>query len=220
MLERGYRLIHTESFESKFNETATPQIQQKWLDGVKLFADRSAVLKEVGKRSKVAEVGVGFGDFSNEILKMLEPESFVAIDLFNVSPNGKWGEPLTKTKLSHKEYFEKQVASNLGQTHLEIMTGNSWECLAQVSDDFLDYIYIDADHKYSSVKKDLSTASQKVKVGGIIQCNDFTHFDAHNLVSYGVPRAVFELLEQGKFQMTHLCLHPTGFYDVVLKRIS
>jgi hypothetical protein len=217
---KGYRLIHEINFEGKHHETKTLQIEESWLQDVKLVSSREAVLKELGSRNIIAEIGVGFGDFSCNLLRTFKPIKFVAIDLFNVTKDGKWGRALQESGKNHMSYFKQQVAKDLEETELIIKQGVSWEEIAKFQDNFFDYIYIDADHKYESVKKDISIAQAKVKLGGLLQCNDFTHFDSYNFVHYGVPRAVFELINQGNFKLTHLCLHPHGFYDVVLERIS
>ena len=214
----GYVLFQKKAFAYRAKQTETPAIRQEWLEDVKLVSSRYSVLELLPKAERVAEIGVGYGDFSKKIIQALEPNLFVAIDTFDGDENDKWGAPLKEHKMSHKEYYLYNVGLLNGQQTIETFRGLSWDGIAKYDDLFFDYIYVDADHSYECVKKDITAASSKVKVGGYMQCNDFTHFDTDNYVHYGVPRAVFELLETETYKMCYFCLAPNGFYDVVLQR--
>jgi hypothetical protein len=215
----GYILFQKKAFETKVKQTETPEIKQAWLDGVKLVSDRISVLRLLPKSARVAELGVGYGDFSKVLIKELQAQEFVAIDTFDGSPRDKWGEPLKVHQMTHHQYYLYNVALSQSACEIKTIEDWSWEGISKFDDAYFDFIYIDADHSYAAVKKDIEASAPKVKVGGYIQCNDFTHFDTDNYVHYGVPRAVFELLETGTFTWCYLCLATSGFYDVVLKRI-
>ena len=206
--------------QKKITESDVNIIKQEWLDEVVVVSDRKFVLQKLPKAGCVAEVGVGYGPFSREILRALEPQKFIAIDLFNGTAKDRWGKPLAESGLTHLAYYKAQLVDYLHEAELICKEGNSWEQLALFEDSYFDYVYVDADHAYSSVKQDIEVAKRKVKVGGYIQCNDFTFFDTHNMVHYGVPRAVFELLEEENYKMKYLCLQNQGYYDVVLQRVN
>jgi predicted alpha/beta hydrolase family esterase len=57
----------------------------------------------------------------------------------------------------------------------------------------LDFVFIDADHKYESVKADIAAWLPKVRPGGHIAGHDY-HSDWP-----GVQKAVDEVLGKGKF---------------------
>ena len=67
----------------------------------------------------------------------------------------------------------------------------------------LDFIYIDGNHAYDHIKKDIELAGQLVKKGGVI--------GGHDIGSLGVDRAVKEFCEtkQIKFQVEN-----NGFFSV------
>ena len=69
---------------------------------------------------------------------------------------------------------------------------NSWEAANEFRDESVDFIFIDADHKYESVVKDIQAWLPKLKVGGVMSGHDFTQPTA------GVKRAVQELLPEFK----------------------
>jgi predicted O-methyltransferase YrrM len=64
--------------------------------------------------------------------------------------------------------------------------GNSWESAERFQDKSLDFVFIDADHDYDSVRKDIAAYLPKVKPGGVISGHDY------NNVWEGLRRAVDE----------------------------
>jgi len=64
--------------------------------------------------------------------------------------------------------------------------------MAAFPDPPFDFIYIDADHAYEGVVKDLAQAERKLKDDGWIVCNDYTLFSPLENIKYGVYRAVNE----------------------------
>jgi hypothetical protein len=215
----GYWLFQKKAFGDKVKRTETPKIEQEWLNDVQLISDRKAVLHKLPKMNKMAEVGVGYGDFSKTLIGILQPSEFVAIDTFDGDASDKWGKPLQEHNMTHLNYYLHNTdAKNLPCT-LSTIQGLSWEVLSGFETDYFDYIYIDADHSYDCVKKDITAAASRIKLGGYMQCNDFTHFDTDNMVHYGVPRAVLELVQTGTYKMRYLCLETRGYYDVVLQRV-
>lgn len=47
------------------------------------------------------------------------------------------------------------------------------ECVNEFPDKYFDFVYIDADHSYQSVKNDILAWSSKVKDGGILAGHDY-----------------------------------------------
>lgn len=62
------------------------------------------------------------------------------------------------------------------------------------ADNSLDFVFIDAQHDYDSVRADILAWWPKVKLGGIIAGHDYNTGPDENGVDYGVGRAVRELL--------------------------
>lgn len=71
-------------------------------------------------------------------------------------------------------------------TKTTIITGQSSDVHSYLPDN-LDFIYIDGDHSYSAVKKDIELYYPKVREGGILGGHDFC------ANQQGVVRAVMEL---------------------------
>lgn len=78
------------------------------------------------------------------------------------------------------------------------------EALKDFSDDFLDFVYIDANHEFDYCCPDIIFWSQKVRSGGIVACHDYFHHvrggvvhavnaytASHNIQPWYVTREVF-----------------------------
>ena len=82
----------------------------------------------------------------------------------------------------------------------------------------LDLVYLDADHSYDAAKKDIEILKDIVKPGGLFVFNDFTMFSVHEMLFYGVARAVTEFIIKEKWQVIGLALDEWNFYDIALKK--
>ena len=60
-------------------------------------------------------------------------------------------------------------------------------------------------------------AASKVKPGGYLVFNDFTHMDPF-LGAYGVHRAVVDFALRHGWPFVRWAYHPQGLYDVALQR--
>jgi len=72
------------------------------------------------------------------------------------------------------------------KNRLIVLKGDSEKMAEKVPDGTLDFVFIDADHRYPAVVKDLAAWTPKLKAGGIL-CGHDIHFE-------GVKRAVDELI--------------------------
>lgn len=61
--------------------------------------------------------------------------------------------------------------------NMTIHKGLSYDMIKEIPDNSLDLCFIDADHRYSSVYKDIELCLPKVKKGGILCGHDFDDFD-------------------------------------------
>jgi predicted O-methyltransferase YrrM len=84
--------------------------------------------------------------------------------------------------------FRKEIDAGLVVVH----RGMSWDVAESFEDDSLDWVYIDADHSYESVRRDLAAYLPKVKAGGLITGDDY--FRGQGWWGDGVVRAVDELI--------------------------
>lgn len=142
----------------------------------KMNFDRVGMLEHIksklGDNLIVAEVGCYQGDFSKEILKNLTPKEFHMVD--------SWGRHLPQYKdyrfLEKNDGWEKlydEIKRNFNLKNVCIHRKQSMECVNEFPDKYFDFVYIDADHSYQSVKNDILAWSRKVKDGGILSGHDY-----------------------------------------------
>lgn len=75
--------------------------------------------------------------------------------------------------------------------YISTIKGNSHEVHEMFADKSIDFLYIDGDHSYQGIKKDIELWYPKVKPGGIIAGHDF--IDDYNM---GVVQAVKEFFTE------------------------
>jgi hypothetical protein len=67
-------------------------------------------------------------------------------------------------------------------------------------DEYFDWIYIDANHKYKYIKENLHIWTPKVKVGGLITGHDYGNKNEKRK-KWGITKAVNEFVEENTFNL-------------------
>jgi hypothetical protein len=189
--------------------------------GCKVFANRLDAIKSLPKGLRMAEVGVLFGDFSQEILLNLRPEFLDCFDIFNSHEFPLiWGRPTTEIfcGLSHEEWFKEKFISEINNSQVRVYTGDSSTLLSKQPDKFYDVIYLDGDHNYEGVLKDTYEAIKKVKDDGFLIFNDYIMFDHIAMYKYGVVEVVNDLVRNQGWKFHWIALQNQMFMDVCLVR--
>jgi len=134
----------------------------------------------------MAEIGCFSGQstevFAERVTKLIAVDSWDDATLLGNTALKQY--PMANVKLC----FEDRMA-RFGEK-VFVMHGPSVEMAKQVPDASLDFVYIDADHRYAAVRADIIAWKPKVKAGGFIGGHDY------NEQNWGpqVSRAVQELL--------------------------
>lgn len=138
-----------------------------------------------------AEVGCLRGEFSRHLSKYYKGV-ILCIDSFTGEPNMP-DDPLVEDK----------CRKNIEGTKCELIKGFSVDVARATSDGLLDWVYIDADHTYKSVKEDLNAWFPKVRKGGVISGHDYVHY-LKNGYTFGVIEAVDEFVKEHGYQLGEL----------------
>lgn len=137
---------------------------------------RGFLLRFLPPGSAGCEIGVWEGDFSAEILRVVRPSRLVLIDpwLFQPEFAGAWyGGSLMKSQAEMDLVCERVHARFAGKSGLEILRGKTEEVEAAVAPGSLDWVYIDGNHDYAHVRRDLAFARRAVKPGGLVLGDDY-----------------------------------------------
>lgn len=133
-----------------------------------------------------AEIGCARGQTTMSLLQACPKLKMIAVDLWQPVPEEVGGGR------QYKDWNFKSIEQTFKErtrpfTHrLQVLKGISWEMADKVEDESLDFVFIDADHEYESVKKDIRAWVPKLKPTGILNGHD-THFPE-------VVKAIDELL--------------------------
>ena len=117
--------------------------------------------------TKGAEIGVRQGHFSEVICKANPGVQHMCVDI--------WGEYYH----FDREYGQSNLAKckrRLAPYSVRFVNKPSVEAALEVEDESLDYVYIDADHRFDWVMEDLIAWGRKVRPGGIVSGHDYYRF--------------------------------------------
>jgi len=132
-----------------------------------------------------AEIGCHRGATTSALLRRNPDLKLIAVDLWADSGSVQYKDWNFK---SSKSSFDARV--RLYTQRVIVLQGLSWEMAEKVNDNSLDFVFIDADHEYESVVKDIKAWTPKVKDDGFVTGHD-THFK-------GVYEAINELIPNWK----------------------
>jgi hypothetical protein len=179
-----------------------PMLEDRHLANCRVVASRKKIIQGMPKGGRIAEVGVLTGDFSQILLKECSPNKLHLID-----------------KDLHTHKIHQRFSSQIKSGKVELHEGLSWRILKNFKNQYFDFIYIDADHSYEGVKKDIMVAKQKIQRDGYLIFNDYTYWSPVECIPYGVIRAVNELCLEEEWQIVFFSLDPYMYCDVVIRRM-
>ena len=203
---------------------AAAALPERLLRNARVLPDRYALLPLLPRGRVFVEVGVATGDFSAEILRVCQPSRFVAIDdfRFHTWPMRWAGRPVEEifAGRTHVEYYRARFAAEIASDRVLVMQDDSARALENLGDGTIDVVYLDADHAYESVRRELAVVRRKLRPDGVIVLNDYTMIDVvgPDMAPYGVIQAAHEFMVEHGWEMTHLALQPYMYCDVAIRR--
>ncbi|MFB6352398.1 MAG: class I SAM-dependent methyltransferase [Bradymonadaceae bacterium] len=157
---------------------------------------RYFLLDRMPDEAVCAEIGVWRGEFSRQILKYTNPETLYLIDPWEYQPefpDRQYGGAVADEQMEMDGMYRTVHRRFGGRNDVEILRKYSREALAIFEDDALDWVYIDGNHFYEYVKRDLEMSLEKVRPGGFVTGDDYEWGDEHD---YPVKRAVNEIVAE------------------------
>ncbi len=151
------------------------QLKPKMASPIRLNIKRyqmNHLFKELGF-SKGAEIGVARGHFSEELCRVNPNLKMHCIDI--------WADP-------DKTIFA-EAKKRLAPLNCKLIRKSSMEAVKEFAPQSLDFVYIDGDHRYQQVLKDLTAWSKIVRPDGIVSGHDYLTFK-HPEIGVPVKRAI------------------------------
>lgn len=160
------------------------------------YLSRTQLMKFMPPGACAAEIGVFRGEFSDAILKEARPETLHLIDPWRHMPApGYQNDGSNVSDDEHESNFGhvcQRFAEPIERRQVVVHRGLSEEAHAGFPDSHFDWIYIDGDHTFEAVLRDLELYAPKVKRDGFILGHDFTNYPAYASRNFGVVPAVAE----------------------------
>ena len=166
----------------KRNDRLTVPMTVTW-EGKDYRGSYLLYLIEKNNFKRIAEVGVKFGRTTFFLLDNIPDLVVYAID----------------TDISL--FYNKEVKEKYKGRLIPIQ-GYSYDVADQLPDNSIDLIFIDADHSYDAVKKDIKVYTPKLKDHGILA--------GHDIDYPGVNKAVSELIEHYDVGPNNVWIKHTG----------
>ena len=175
------------------------------------FETREDLIEMLPKGGTWVELGVFKGDFAETLFKTGKPERLLLVDLwpennFSADVHGNGSE------IFGSELYDMVKDRFKEHTNIHLFRSMTYFVLEQIPDETISVIYIDADHTYETVRKDLDISLKKTKVGGIISGHDYIKENFS-----GVYRAVNEFCIENKLKIDFMTLEKHPSYGIIKK---
>lgn len=159
------------------------------------------------------EVGVCRGEFSRVLLSTWPGKLFM-VDAWKYYDDPNYRDIANAPQGEHEANLQKawQVQQQFAP-RAQIVRGDSFLVAQQFADGFFDVVYLDANHTYDHVKKELAIWAPKVKNGGALGGHDFLDAELPD-GSFGVKRAALEFFAGRLPNILTAESYPTWLYYV------
>ena len=172
------------------------QLEKKNISNLKIKLNRLEILKELKKSSICAELGVAYGEFSDQILEIVKPELLVLVDSY---PNK--GNFVDEGNL---KYIEKKYQKLAEEKKIQIINEDSVKAASMFEENFFDWIYIDTTHSYHQTLGELRAWKNKIKGDGYILGHDYIMGNWIDDIKYGVQEAVHQFCVEENWEIIYL----------------
>jgi hypothetical protein len=214
-------LSHSSAPAPSYTPAPHPTLRDQHVDGARLYANRFDALAEVKPNGRVAEIGVAAGDFTEAVLRVVQPERFDAIDIFQLHEwPTLWGRSTKEwfEGRTHREFYESRFEREIDAGVLHVFEGDSSAVMATRPDAYYDMIYIDGDHSFEGVLRDAEASVLKLKGDGLLIFNDYTMMDHVSASPYGIVPVVNEFCANRGWTVAYFALQHELFCDIALRR--
>ena len=174
-------------------------LKQTHVENCAALLNRVTLLEKLKKGSVCAELGVKQGEFSEQILSVVQPAKLHLVDT--------WG-----SAVSHEGFYNsvrEKFSAEIERGQVEIHRKLSIEAVQDFPENYFDWIYIDTDHSYLNTKAELHQYAEKLKPSGVICGHDFVKTSWLSGSRYGVTEAVQEFCVTYGWEFIYITIDAT-----------
>jgi hypothetical protein len=161
---------------------------------------RFKLLKKMPKLAICAEIGVWKGTFSKHILRTTKPKKLHLIDPWvfqSEYPERLYGGIAAKSQADMDQIYQSVKSQFDTLPNVLIHRGYSEKVLQEFIDGYFDWLYIDGNHYYEHIRKDLQLAFLKVKPEGFITGDDYSW---GGVEGFPVKQAIQDFITEKKIE--------------------
>lgn len=195
----GGQLREFEQAGKRYIDRAPP-LPQNLVESCRLYSDRYKLLETLPQQGVVGEVGTDRGDFAARIMATTQPRTLhvFELDISRINPDN----------------ISSHVADGTCQLHV----GDSSEQLRALPNQSFDWIYIDGDHGYEGVKRDIAAAAPKIKPGGLMVFNDYAVWSVTSMRRCGVAKAANEFAIANEWSLIGFAFHASMYCNAAFRK--
>lgn len=176
---------------------------------VPVLDSRDSLHLLVGNGKRIAEIGTFKGDFAQTLYDTTSPVEMYLIDPWDgdIVSGDRDGNNVELYK--GNDLFQHVCHRFADKKHVSILRKFSTELTeTDIAKKSLDMVYIDGDHSYAGVKRDLEIVLKLVKAGGWICGHDYAmnSLKTKHMYDFGVKKAVDEFCAHHGFRIHTLML--------------
>lgn len=173
--------------------------------------DLPSMFNNLGLLGHGVEIGVSYGGFAFHLRNTWKGEMLHLVDRWVHVP--EWRDSANVDPEKQEEYYRHVCRTFHPARNTQIYRMDSVEASAKFEDKFFDWIYIDADHSYDAVKKDINAWFPKLKPGGVMAGHDYMNGDVWGCY-FEVKRAVDEWVKERGIQIntTTEAIDPSWYF--------
>ena len=139
------------------------------------MSQRNIIFSSLPKNSIGLEIGVWYGEFSNDLCEQLSPVKMYGIDPYlfvDTKPDSWYGGFWAKSQADMDYIFKKTQTLLSKYNFYTLIKDSSNNITNYIEENTLDWVYVDGDHDYNPVLVDLINSHKLIKEGGIISGDD------------------------------------------------
>lgn len=179
-VDQDARIVHLRPHpwrKAKFSEAIKPWIN-KWHKLKEQVVGSGRAIEIYNRvrlsKAKGVEVGTFKGDTADTVLRYCPNLELTAVDMWDSSHYSEDKDKITSyNQVQWDEVKAAYKAVEDRHSNLHTLKMHSLEAASRFKDEELDFVFIDAEHTYSAVKKDIAAWLPKVKSGGWIGGRDY-----------------------------------------------
>ena len=185
-------------------------LSQRHVENCQLTLDRATMLSRLPKGGVAAELGVDQGNFSETLLRILQPATLHLVDL--------WGSD--RYSDDEMNAVAERFSTEISEDRVRLLRQYSLEAAAEFPDDHFQFVYIDTDHSYFSTAKELAAWAPKIAQGGVLAGHDYVLGNWKKANRYGVIEAVHEFCVKENWELVFMTIDPIENQSFAIRKLG